>query len=244
MTRTARLAVVLAVLAVLAVLGSTAVTVAAYLGRDDADARRTPGAHRSGQPAGIEDGDGVGQTVGGSHGRAAFEVPSAREGWTVQARDTVLYYVDRHGEPSVGVRGAAVFRAGYCRGRTDSNRAFAGFAGSVAGGSVRAVNAELGRRWVRAIALDADLATSGPHTPLRTRDVTLADGTGAVRSTARIKVLRPGVCDAPEVDFAIVSADSGGSVTSVVMVRDTGVPGTLPDEAADEILATLHVVRD
>jgi hypothetical protein len=250
MTSSARLAVALAVVAVLAVLGSAAITVAAYTGRDDAvRTPRAPDAHRSAGPGNAA---GTWQPVGGDHGGAAFEVPPSRNGWTVQPRRTVLYYLDRHGQPAVGVTGAAVYRAGYCRGREESNRAFAGFAGSGpeagAGASVRAVNTHLARRWVRAIALGDDLATSGPHTPLRTQHVTLADGTDAIRSASRVTVVRPGPCDAPAVDLAMVSIDTGGSVASVVLVRDSGAPGTLPGAAAEGILATLrpvgHPVRD
>lgn len=243
MTRSARLALTLAVLAVLAVLGSAAVTVTAYTARDPGGPAG-PGRASPGATPGATGHLGEGQTVRGAHGRASFEAPSAQHGWTRQGRDTVLYYLDRHGAPSVGVRGAAVYRAGYCRGREDSNRAFAGFAAPVVGDSVRAVNTDLARRWVRAIALAGDLTTRGRHTPLRTDDVTLADGTRAVRTRSRITVARPGPCVAPAVDLAMLSIDTGESVATLVLVRDTGARGTLPDGVADAILASLRPVAD
>jgi hypothetical protein len=241
-----RVATLLAVLATLSVLATTAVAVATYSRRDGAvapdAASGSPSGSSAGSPGAAVQGLDGSQIVHG--GGARFGVPSSADGWTVQPRDTVLYYLDRRGDPSVGVKGAAVYRAGYCRGRADSNRAFVGFAGSVAGGSVRTVNTDLARRWVRAIALDDDLATSGPHTSLRTEDVTLADGATAVRSTSRITVARRGPCEAPAVDLAMVSLDTGRRVASLVLVRDAGVPGVLPDHAADAILATLHRAGD
>lgn len=238
MTRSDRLAVALAVLAVLAVLGSAALTVSAYTSRDRAAQRRAPEADRSGAPAPGNAADR--QEIRAAGGGAVVEVPSARAGWTRQHRNTTLYYLDRRGRPSVGVTGAAVYRAGYCRGRAASNRAFVGFTRSVRDGVVDEVNADLGRRWVRAIALGEDLATSGAHTPLRTQALTLADGTPAVRSTSRITTPGRGTCAAPSVELALVSLDAGDSVATVVLVRDSRAPGTLPAAAADEILASLH----
>ena len=225
-----RLASVLAVLAVLAVLGTTVTTVAAYKHRDDRGVL-----HRSGF--------GRGQVVVDRAGDAAFEVPPRTEGWTRKGRDLRVYYVDRDGDPTVGVRGPAVFREGYCAAEpARSNRGFVGFTHPVAGVGVRAANAALGREWLRAVALNADLRTVAPHTRLRTAGFTLADGSAAVRSTARITVTDRGPCTAPAVELTLVSLDAGGRVATLVMVRDAGVRGTVTDGLADLVLGTLHRV--
>ena len=228
-----RLASGLAVLAALAVLGTTVTSVAAYTHRDEADPV-------TGVPAGPRPGHAFagGRFLRG--GGARVEVPARAAGWTRQGRDVVVYYVDRRGDPAVGVRGPAVFRDGYCARRPGgSNRGFVGFARPATGVSVRAANTALGRRWVRAVALDGDLRTSSPHTPLRTRPLTLADGTTAVRSTSRIRVADRGPCGAPVVVVTLVSVGTGGRVATLVMVRDAGVPGALADGRADRILGTL-----
>jgi len=228
-----RLASGLAVLAALAVLGTTVTAVAAYTHRDEADPV-------TGVPAGPRPGHAFagGRFLRG--GGARVEVPARAAGWTRQGRDVVVYYVDRRGDPAVGVRGPAVFRDGYCARRPGgSNRGFVGFARPATGVSVRAANTALGRRWVRAVALDGDLRTSSPHTPLRTRPLTLADGTTAVRSTSRIRVADRGPCGAPVVVVTLVSVGTGGRVATLVMVRDAGVPGALADGRADRILGTL-----
>lgn len=228
-----RLASGLAVLAVLAVLGTTVTAVAAYTHRDDA-----------GPVAAAPAGPRPGHAFAGGRflrgGGARVEVPAPADGWTRKGGDVVVYYVDRRGDPAVGVRGPAVFRDGYCARRPGgSNRGFVGFARPATGVSVRAANTALGRRWVRAVALDGDLRTSSPHTPLRTRPLTLADGTPAVRSTSRIRVADRRPCGAPEVVVTLVSVETGGRVATVVMVRDAGVHGALSNGLADRILGTL-----
>lgn len=235
-----QLASVLALVAVLAVLSSGTVTAAAYLRRDGAaavagraDAVGSPSERA--RPSGFAGG----REVVGRGAGARFEVPPT--GWTRQ-RDTVLYYVDRHGERSVAVADPAVFRAGYCPGRATSNRGFAGFtrppAGSAVGRSVRVANRALARRWVRAVALAADLVTRRPHTPLRTVARTLADGTEAVRSTARVAVDDAGRCGAPEVAVTLLSLPTGKGVAHLVLVRDAGAAGTLSGRMAERIVET------
>ncbi len=53
-----------------------------------------------------------------------------------------------------------------------------------------------------------------------------------------------GPCDAPAVELTMLSFDTGGAVAHLVMVRDVGARGTLPDEVAAQILATVRRVRD
>ena len=228
-----RLATGLAVLAVLAVLGTTVAAVAAYTHRDAGPAAGAAPAPPRPGPA-----FAGGRFLRG--GGARVEVPAPADGWTRMGGDVVVYYVDRRGDPAVGVRGPAVFRDGYCARRPGgSNRGFVGFARATSGVSVRAANTALGRRWVRAVALDGDLRTSSPHTPLRTRPLTLADGTTAVRSTSWIRVADRGPCGAPEVVVTLVSVGTGRRVATLVMVRDAGVRGALPAGLADRILGTL-----
>lgn len=220
--RRLRLASALGVAAVLAVLGATAVTVSAYTRREPAPG--TPG-HAF---------------VGGQYvvrGGAVLEVPA--EGWTVEGEDTVLYYLDRSGRPDVGVAGPAVFREGFCaREPRGSNRGFVGLAGSTPGAGVRAANVAVARDWVAAVSLGEDLRTSGSHTRLRTAPVTLDDGTLALWTSALITVPDPGRCAAPAVDLTLLSFVLGGTVTHIVLVRDAGVPGALPDAVAERILRT------
>lgn len=221
MTRN-RIALLLAVLATLAVVGTTALAVATYPRRHPGDVARA-GAAR-------------GLVVRGPH--ATIEV--AGRGWTTTGSDTVVYYVNRSGRPSVGVSGPAVFRAGYCRGRPASSRGFAGFNRPVPGDDLRRVETRLVRLWVAAVALDRDRWTSGPHTPVRTREVTLADGSTGLRSTSVVTVPRPGRCDAPRVEVTLVGFRAGRVVATLVMVRDVGGPGTLGDRRAERVLASLR----
>lgn len=241
-----RLATVLAVLAVVGVLGTAAATVTAYAqrGGDGSPAVESADPGSPSAEAGKHVFD-AGQFVGDRGDNATFEVPSKVDGWTVQGRDTVIYYVDHEGKPSVGVEGAAVFRAGYCRTRpAGSNRGFAGFTRSATGVRTREANTGLSRDWVAAVALNEDLTTSSPHTPLRTKKVTLADGTPAIRSTSRITVTDRGPCDSAAVELAMLSFDTGAGVANLVLVHDADAPGTLSDELADRILETAHRVRD
>ena len=231
-----RLASVLAVLATLGVLGTTVAAVAAYTHRDAgvADAGPVEGAGRSHAFAG-------GRLVVDRGGDAAFEVPGRSRGWTTERRGVVVYYVDRTGSPAVGVEGPAVFRDRYCALEPgSSNRGFAGFTRSVAGRDARVANVALSREWVRGVALAEDLRTSSPHTPLRTDEIRLADGSTAVRSRSRIAVAGLGPCGAPSVVFTMVSLDTGAGVANLVLVRDAGVPGALSGAAADRILGTLR----
>lgn len=223
-----RLATALGVGAALALLGAAAVTVSAYPRREAAT------------PAAQERGFAGGQYV--ARGRVAFEVPA--HGWTVEGGDTVLYYLDRSGRPGVRVAGPAVFRDGFCPREPDgSNRGFVGLAGSTRGARVRAANVDLARDWVAAVSLGEDLRTSGRHTRLRTAPVTLDDGTAAVWSSALITMPDPGRCEAPAVDLTLLSFATGGTVSHVVLVRDAGVPGALPDSVAERILRTAQSLR-
>jgi hypothetical protein len=217
-----RIALLLAVLATLAVAGTTAVAVATYPRRHQNDLASAPA------PRDL--------VVRGEH--AVFEVPG--RGWTATSSDTVVYYVDRGGHPSVGVAGPAVFHAGYCRGRPASNRGFAGFTRPVPGRGLLRVEARLMRAWLTAVSLDRDRRTSGPHTPVRTREVTLADGSPGLRSTSVVTVPRPGRCDAPRVAVTLVGFHAGAAVVTLVLVRDVGAPGTLGDRQAERVLASLR----
>lgn len=229
----------LAVVAAVALVISAAVTLTAYAGRDGGPAAGGAGARSPGRA--FPDGQLV---VSGGRTGASVEVPARRTGWTVESRDTVVYYVDRRGEPAVGVSGAAVLSDGYCRQHPDgSDRGFVGFTRPVPGTDVREAATALARRWVRAVALHEDLRTSSPHTPLRTREVTLADGTPAVRSTARVLPTGHGPCAAPSVVLTLLSFDTGGrggAVATLVMVRDAGAAGDLSDAVAERILRTVR----
>jgi hypothetical protein len=240
-----RLASLLAVVAVLAVLGTTVTAVAAYTQRDQDPA--TPVMASPSAPASssrvtkehvFEDGQFI---VGDRDDNALFEVPARGEGWTTESSDTVVYYVDRKGDPAVGVNGPAVFRNGYCTTSSDaSNRGFVGFTRTATGMSAREANADLSREWVAAVSLNDDLRTSSPHTPLRTTEVTLDDGSPAVRSSSRITLDSDDACDPPAVEFTMVSLDTGDAVANLVLVRDVGVRGALTDELVDQVIGTLH----
>ncbi len=239
-----RVASVLAVAAVLAVLGASAVTATEYLRRDgDVAAASRDDAVDSLREQPSPSGFPEGRVVVDGRAHARFEIPSAHHGWTRQ-RDTVIYYLDRHGDRSVAVADPAVFRAGYCAGRVTSNRGFAGFTGPAAGGStgrsVRTENRALARRWVRALALAADLTTRRPHTPLRTVARSFPDGTEAVRSTARVAVDGDGPCGAPQAALTLVSVRTGEGVAHLVLVRDVGAAGSLSGRLSERIVETVR----
>jgi hypothetical protein len=240
-----RVASLLAVLAVLAVLGTTVTAVAAYTQRD-----RDPATPTADQPSAAASSSGVSKehvfddgqfVVGDRDDNALFEVPAGSEGWTTESSDTVIYYVDRNGDPAVGVNGPAVFKDGYCKGSSGiSNRGFVGFTRTATEMSAREANTDLSRDWVAAVSLNEDLRTSSPHTPLRTTEVTLGDGSTAVRTSSRITLDSDDPCDPPAVELTMVSLDTGDAVANLVLVRDLGVRGALTDELADQIVDTLH----
>jgi hypothetical protein len=139
------------------------------------------------------------------------------------------------------VNGPAVFKDGYCKGSSGiSNRGFVGFTRTATGMSAHEANTDLSRDWVAAVSLNEDLKTSSPHTPLRTTEVTLGDGSTAVRSSSRITLDTGDPCDPPAVELTMVSLDTGDAVANLVLVRDVGVPGALSEELADQIIDTLH----
>lgn len=255
-----RVATVLAAVSVVAVLAVTGVSVAAYTHRDEVmertstvtptgTATSTSGPTSTPTATPVAEREHVfegGQFVVGDRGdNAMFEVPAKSRDWMTQSSDSVLYYLGRDGLADVGVAGPAVFRDGYCK-RSDapSNRGFVGFTRSATGMAARTANTQLSRQWVRAIALNEDLKTSGPHTPLVTAEVTLADGRTAVRTTSRVTLTDGSRCDPPAVDFAMVSLATGKAVANLVMVRDADVPDVLDDPLAEKILGTLHQVLD
>lgn len=211
-----RLASWLAVLAVLGVVGATTAVLAAYRARDMPTAPWGPG-HVSHGGLLVR-----GEGVGGS----SVEVPG--RGWTLEPRETTIYYVDPAGDPVVGVSGPAVYRNGYCPGaRGSSQRAFAGFTGTSDPSA-----------WVEAISLAEDLRSSNDHTPVETRARTLADGTPAIRSSSTITLADPGDCHPPRVQFTMLSWHTGDGRANLVLVRDVGTPGALTDESAEAILGS------
>jgi hypothetical protein len=144
---------------------------------------------------------------------ATFAVPSRR--WRVEERRVRIFYADDAGRPVAVVRGPAVYRAGYCSQRPrDSNRAFAGFTRDPFGAWVAALGSERMRT---------------------VQDLTLPDGTAARLSWARVDPDAAGPCAAPQVDVAMIRARD----VRVVLVSDTGAPGTLGDEQVEPILRSL-----
>ena len=146
---------------------------------------------------------------------ATFEVPGA--GWRVEDPEIRIYYADEADRPVAVVRGPAVYRPGYCEEHPNgSNRAFAGFTQQDFGA------------WLGGLG-SADTGTG--------RRVTLPDGTAAQLRWARVDPAVPGPCAAAEVYVAMVRA---GDVR-VVLVADTGAPGTLPEEQVEAILTSLRL---
>jgi hypothetical protein len=146
---------------------------------------------------------------------AEFEVPGGR--WQVEGRSVRIYYTDERDRPVAVVRGPAVYRASYCTEQPKgSNRAFAGF------------TREEFDTWVEAIGTAASETDS---------QVTLADGTAAQLQWARVDPADSGPCAAPQVYVAMVRS---GEVR-VVLVADTGEPGTLPEGQVETILTSLRL---
>lgn len=248
-----RLAPVLAVLAVLAVLGTTVAAALTYRGRDSEVAGPSAGPmieQPSGQPTAEPSVDAATpyaafpdeQVVYGQlEDNAMFEVPARRTGWRVSSADTFIYYADADGNPVEGVDGAAVFRQDYCpEAEGASNRGFVGFGRVSAGVTARQAGEALSKRWVGAIALDPETGRSARHTPIEVTDVSLRDGSPAVRASATIEVGSHKPCDPPRVRFTMLSVDTGDAVANLVMVRDAGEPGVLAADTAEQILGTLQ----
>lgn len=210
-----RLASLLAVLALLGVVGTSVLAVTDY--------RNQPSG-----VAGPERAFSDGQLVPGAD-EARFEVPAKTAAWTVAGRDTTIYYVDRQGEPSVGVLRPAIFDRGYCISKAGvSHRAFVGFSSSA--------NA---RKWVDAISLDQDLTRTSRHTAIETAPYLMGGGGLATRSTSTITLSSPTRCEPPRISFTMLSWESGGNPVHLVLVRDVGARGVLSEETAEKILQSV-----
>lgn len=175
--------------------------------------------------------------TGGEHDAAVFEVG---DGWTLRPRGTSIFYTDAEGRIRAGLDGAAVFRDGACAaGQGASNRAFAGF-GRPSRLPARRTSRVLARQWRDALAHDDRTATTHEAGALRTREVQLDDGSGAVRTDVGLRITEPSACEAARVRASVVSLETGGWTSSVVLVRDLGVPDALDDADAERLLASLR----
>jgi hypothetical protein len=190
------------------------------------------------QPGRPDDASGGRQMVsGGEHDAAVFEVG---DGWVLRPRGTSLFYTDAEGRISAGLDGAAVFRDGVCAaGEGASNRAFAGF-GRPSRLPARRTSRVLAQQWRDALAHDARTGTTHEAGALRTREVGLDDGSTAVRTDVGLVIVEPSACEAARVRASVVSLDTGRWTTSVVLVRDLGVPDALDGAAAERLLASLR----
>lgn len=152
--------------------------------------------------------------------RASFDVPA--EGWRVEGPRVRIFYTDERDRPMAEVRGPAVYRAGYCAARPrGSNRAFAGFTRQRFGA------------WVAAIRPGRGSWSTGVHREA----VRLADGTRARLLRSGLFLGGGGPCAADGVEVAMVRV---GSVR-VVLVRDSGERGGLPDRVVDRVLSSLRL---
>ena len=174
---------------------------------------------------------------GGEHDAAVFEVG---DGWVLRPRGTSLFYTDAEGRISAGLDGAAVFRDGACAaGEGASNRAFAGF-GRPSRLPARRTSRVLAQQWRDALGHDARTGTTHEAGALRTRAVELDDGSVAVRTDVGLGIVEPSACEAARVRASVVSLDTGRWTSSVVLVRDLGVPDALDGAAAERLLASLR----
>lgn len=211
MNRT-RVASVLAVVASVAVVATAVVALASYWHQDDASA----GPLSAGDPTVVRD----------PRTGASFEVPS---GWTVKDRRIRIYYADDRGRPEAVVRGPAVYREGYCSARPKgSNRGFAGF------------TRQDFEAWTDAIAR-GDGVPGGWSTGVSTSELTLADGRTARMRSSEMYVGGRHACSAAGVAVSMVSVGTGHESVRLVLVRDTGRPGTLSDAEVVRILSTLRL---
>ncbi len=181
--------------------------------------------------------------TGGEHDAAVFEVG---DGWVLRPRGTSLFYTDADGRISAGLDGAAVFHDGACAAQDGSvgeaatgNRAFAGF-GRPSRLSARRTSRVLAQQWRDALGHDARTGTTHAAGALRTRRVELDDGSVAARTDVGLRIARPGACEAARVRTSVVSLDTGRWTSSVVLVRDLGVPDALDGAAAERLLASLR----
>jgi hypothetical protein len=151
---------------------------------------------------------------------ATFEVPGAL--WRVEDPEVRIYYTDDADRPVAVVRGPAVFRPGYCAAAPqDSNHGFAGF------------TRQGFRSWVRGITQGSGTWTTGTSH----ERIELADGTTGRLTRLGLALDRGGPCAAAGVEVAMLEA---GPVR-LVLVRDTGVEGELPDDDVEEILRSLRL---
>ncbi len=223
----------LAVVTLALVLVTGGVLVVGWAGRAGDPARAAPAAETT----------GVQEVRGGVHDAAVFEVG---DGWTLRPRGTSLFLTDAEGRISVALDGAAVFRDGACEagaGAASANRAVAGF-GRPSRLPARRTSRVLARQWRDAVAHDSRTGTTHATGALRTRAVTLADGSPAARSDTTVAIARPRACEAARVRVSVVSLDTGRWTSSVVLLRDLDEPDALGGAAADRLLAGLRPVRD
>ena len=171
-------------------------------------------------------------------GTAAYAVPDD-DRWEVRGPRAVVSY--RAGSGTVAaVAAPVILDAGYCEAADDpSLRAFAGFTADAVGRAVAATNRRWTQRWLRGLT---GRVSARPR-PERSRPHRLADATPAVRSHAVVRLPPAEPCQPPRVVVDVVSfsaAGAGGTVTTWVLVRDAGEPGTLPEATAERIVQTLR----
>ncbi len=206
MTR-AQVATVLGVVASLMVVATVVVALTSYSRQD------------GGRPAAASEPLLVRDRASG----AGFTVPGA--GWTLTGPRARIYYADDRGRPAALVRGAAVFRKGYCAARPrGSNRGFAGF------------TRQPFAVWTRALAEGGGAVPDGV---VSRSTVRLADGSLARLSTVRMSTGHGGRCAAPGLVIGMVEAAAPAHHVRLVLVRDTSATGALTDDEARAVLTSL-----
>lgn len=136
--------------------------------------------------------------------------------WRIAPADTGIVYRDADGRRLVGLTGPAVYREGACVSDRTLSRAFAGFVPR-SGRPLRTV----ARAWAEAATLD--VTTGRPTGPVRLR-------VSEDRVDADVGV-PPGPCNPARQHLTVVAAGD----QALVLLRDVGVAGALPQEAAEEI---------
>lgn len=141
---------------------------------------------------------------------------------------------DRGGDPVVF--GPAYFRRGWCPQQPRwSSRALVGFGRPVRSDDPRAVNAAVSAAWLRVLA-PTRLPGGVSHLDQARRG-------GGWLTSAVVRTAGGQPCTPPRVRLEAQSLVVGADVSTVVLVADCGVPGTLRRRVIDRIIASVGPAR-
>ncbi|MCP2304222.1 hypothetical protein [Actinokineospora globicatena] len=170
--------------------------------------------------------------------KAAYDVP---QDWKVETPGTVVGFDDHKGTLVAVMHGATTYVPEAC---PDSRSSYRGHAGFVTAGATDPERAAVNgvRLFADAAALNKD-DTRAPVSSTAPKPVKVANGTiDAITATATVTPTHPSECPSPTILFTSVAFKHGTTTILFLMYQDQGVPDTLPQPIADQIITTIRPV--